>query len=109
MKGELRTSLINKIGNFLLKIISFCVTGRWFTDTESGFRAFSANKLYELELTSDSYEIESELLLKSLYHGFRVLEVPITVPKAVPGVTVSDGIKMGIYKMKLGIKLKLQV
>ena len=109
MKGELKTSFINKIGNFLLKIISFCVTGRWFTDTESGFRAFIAKKLYELELTSDSYEIESELLLKSLYHGFRVVEVPITVPKAVPGVTVSDGIKMGIYKMKLGIKLKLQV
>ena len=109
MKGELKTSTINKIGNFVLKIISFCVTGRWFTDTESGFRAFSTNKLYELTLTSNSYEIESELLLKSLHQGFRIVEVPITVPKAVPGVTVSDGIKMGIYKIKLGLTLKLQV
>ena len=108
MKGELKTSTINKVGNFLLKIISFSVTGRWFTDTESGFRAFRANKLYELKLTSISYEIESELLLRSLHQGFRIVEVPITVPKAVPGVTVMDGIKMGIYKMKLGIKLKLQ-
>lgn len=108
MKGELKTSTINKIGNFLLKIISFCVTGRWFSDTESGFRAFRADKLYELKLTSISYEIESELLLRSLHQGFRIVEVPITVPKAVPGVTVMDGIKMGIYKMKLGIKLKLQ-
>ncbi len=109
MKGELKTSTINKIGNFVLKIISLCVTGRWFTDTESGFRAFSANKLYELKLTSNSYEIESELLLRSLHQGFRIVEVPITVPKAVPGVTVSDGIKMGIYKIKLGLTLKLQV
>ena len=109
MKGELKTSTINKIGNFVLKIISFCVTGRWFTDTESGFRAFSTNKLYELKLTSNSYEIESELLLKSLHQGFRIVEVPITVPKAVPGVTVSDGIKLGIYKIKLGLTLKLQV
>ncbi|MFA4848752.1 MAG: glycosyltransferase family 2 protein [Methanoregula sp.] len=108
MKGVLKTSTFNKIGNFLLKIISFIVTGRWFSDTESGYRAFNAEKLYELELTSDSYEIESELLLKSLYHGFRLIEVPITVPKAVPGVTGFDGIKIGIYKMKLGIKLKLQ-
>ncbi len=108
MKGELKTSTINKIGNFLLKIISFSVTGRWFTDTESGFRAFRANKLYELKLTSTSYEIESELLLRSLHQGFRIVEVPITVPKAIPGVTVMDGVKMGIYKMKLGIKLKFQ-
>lgn len=108
MKGELKTSTINKIGNFLLKIISFSVTGRWFTDTESGFRAFRADKLYELQLTSISYEIESELLLRSLHQRFRIVEVPITVPKAVPGVTVMDGVKMGIYKMKLGIKLMLQ-
>ncbi len=107
MKGELKTSIINKFGNFLLKIISFFVTGRWFTDTESGFRAFDAKKLYELKLTSDSYEIESELLIKSVYHGFRVIEVPITVPKAVPGVTVFDGIKVGMYKIKLGLKLKV--
>ena len=108
MKGVLKTSTFNKIGNFLLKIISFIVTGRWFSDTESGYRAFNAEKLYELELTSDSYEIESELLLKSLYHGFRLIEVPITVPKPVPGDTGFDGIKIGIYKMRLRIKLKLQ-
>ena len=105
MKGELRTSKINKIGNFILKVISFIVTGRWFSDTESGFRAFKADKLYNLELESIYYEIESELLLKSLHNGFKIVEVPITVPKAVPGVTVSDGIKMGIYKIKTGVKL----
>jgi glycosyltransferase involved in cell wall biosynthesis len=105
MKGELRTSKINKIGNFILKVISFIVTRKWFSDTESGFRAFKADKLYSLELESISYEIESELLLKSLHSGFRIVEIPITVPKAVPGVTVSDGIKMGIYKIKTGVKL----
>lgn len=108
MKGELRTSTINKIGNFLLKVISFMVTIKWFSDTESGFRAFKADKLYGLQLESTFYEIESELLLKSLHSGLRVVEVPITVPKAVPGVTVMDGIKMGIYKIKTGLKLAVR-
>lgn len=107
MKGSLKTSNINKIGNLCLKTISFMVTGKWFTDTESGFRAFEADKLYNLKLESISYEIESELLLKSLHNGLRVIEVPITVPKAVPGVTVYDGIKMGIYKIRTGLKLML--
>ena len=105
--GELKTSTINKIGNFGLKLISFLVTGRWFTDTESGFRAYKADKLYELDLEADEYEIESDLFLKSLHKGHSVKEVPITVPKAVPGVTVIDGFKMGIFKVKLAVKLKL--
>ena len=107
MMGVLRTSNINRIGNFGLKLISFLVTGRWLTDTESGFRAYKADKLYELELEADGYEIESDLFLKSLHSGHSVKEVPITVPKAVPGVTVIDGFKMGIFKIRLGIKLKL--
>lgn len=107
MLGTLRTSTINKVGNFGLKIISFLVTWKWMTDTESGFRAFRANKLYELSLNSHGYEIESELLLKSLHRNFRIKEVPITVPFAVPGVTIMDGFKVGWYKVRTGVLLKL--
>jgi glycosyltransferase involved in cell wall biosynthesis len=105
--GVLKTSTINRIGNFGLKLISFFVTGRWFTDTESGFRAYKAAKLYELDLEAEKYEIESDLFLKSLHRGHSIREVPITVPKAVPGVTVIDGFKMGVFKIRLAVKLKL--
>ncbi len=107
MKGQLKTVSINKMGNFFLKLISFVVTFRWFTDTESGFKAFKAESLYGLNLESISYEIEGELLLKALHNKFRIIEVPITVPKIVPGVTVRDGLKMGLYKLKTGLKLKI--
>jgi glycosyltransferase involved in cell wall biosynthesis len=109
MLGTLRTSTINKIGNFGLKIISFLVTWRWLTDTESGFRAFRAERLYALRLVSRGYEIESELLLRPLHAGFRIREVPITVPFAVPGVTVWDGFKIGWYKLKMGLRLALRL
>jgi len=109
VKGELKTSTLNKFGNFFLKVISFLVTGKWFSDTESGFRAFDAEKLYDLDLNSKGYEIESELLLKALNKNYNVTEVPITVPKAVPGVTIFDGLKAGLYKIKLGCKLKFGV
>jgi hypothetical protein len=51
MLGTLRTSTINKFGNFGLKCISVRVTWRWLTDTESGFRAFRADKLYQTPLS----------------------------------------------------------
>jgi glycosyltransferase involved in cell wall biosynthesis len=106
MMGELRTSTINKFGNFGLKVISWAVTGKWLTDTESGFRAFDAGKLFGLELSSVGYEIETELLFRPLYAGFRIREVPIHVPLAVPGVTVWDGLKVGLYKVRLGFSLR---
>ena len=107
MLGTLRTSRINKFGNWGLKIISFLVTWKWLTDTETGYRAFLSEKLYDIPLYSRGYEIESELILRSLYRKLRIVEVPITVPFAVPGVTVWDGFKVGWYKVKMGVRLRL--
>jgi glycosyltransferase involved in cell wall biosynthesis len=107
MLGTLRTSRINVVGNWGLKIISFLVTWRWLSDTETGYRAFRAEALYAIPLTSLGYEIESELMLRSMYRGLRIVEVPITVPFAVPGVTVWDGLKVGWYKIRMGLRLRL--
>jgi len=107
MLGTLRTSTINKFGNWGLKIISFLVTWTWLTDTETGYRAFRAEKLYDIPLKSRGYEIESELMMRALSRKLRIVEVPINVPFAVPGVTVWDGFKVGWFKIKLGVKLKL--
>ena len=107
MLGTLRTSRINVLGNWVLKILSFLVTWRWMTDTESGFRAFRGAAIYaiEPELESKGYEIESELLLRALHRRLSVVEVPITVPFAVPGVTVWDGVKVAWFKLRLGLAL----
>jgi glycosyltransferase involved in cell wall biosynthesis len=107
MLGTLRTSRINVFGNWALKLLSFAVTWKWLTDTETGYRAFLAEKLYDIELESRGYEIESELMLRALHRRLKIVEVPITVPFAVPGVTVWDGLKVGWYKVKLGLRLKL--
>jgi glycosyltransferase involved in cell wall biosynthesis len=107
MLGTLRTSTINKFGNWGLKLISFAVTWRWLTDTETGYRAFLGPILFDIPLHSRGYEIESELMMKSLHKGLRIVEVPINVPFAVPGVTVWDGFKVGWYKVKTGVRLKL--
>ena len=107
-KGKLRTSTINKIGNVGLKFISFVVTGKWISDTESGFRAFRAKELYKLKLEAMSYDIESDLLLKSINNNLKITEVPITIPVAVQGVTIRDGLKMGWFKIKVGLRLRIR-
>jgi len=106
MLGTLRTSRINVIGNWGLRMISFLVTWRWLTDTETGYRAFRAESLYAIPLKSRGYEIESELMLRAMYRDLRIVEVPITVPFAVPGVTVWDGFKVGWYKIRMGLRFR---
>ncbi len=107
MLGTLRTSRINRFGNYGLRLLSYAVTWRWLTDTETGYRAFKAECLFDIPLVSRGYEIESELMLKALHRGLRIVEVPIHVPFAVKGVTVWDGLKVGWFKVKTGIRLKL--
>lgn len=103
--GTLRTSRINRFGNHVLRLLSFAVTRRWLSDTETGFRAFRAHVLARMELTSNGYEIESEIMLRALHSGVTIVEVPIHVPMAVPGVTVRDGLKVAAYKLRLGWQL----
>ncbi len=107
-KGILKTSLINRFGNTFLNILSFIMTGRWFSDIESGFRAFLSEKLYELNLETEDYNIDCELLLKSLHKGFRIVEVPITITKAIPGITLMDGVKVALYTVKNGFIMNLR-
>ena len=97
--GTLRTRFINRLGNHFLRLLSFALTWRWLSDTETGYRAFRAEKLAELELESNGYEIESEIMMAALLRRFRIIEVPIHVPMAVPGVTVWDGFKVAWFKI----------
>jgi glycosyltransferase involved in cell wall biosynthesis len=104
--GTLRTRFINKLGNHFLRMLSFALTWRWLSDTETGYRAFRAEKLAELHLESNGYEIESEIMMAALLRKFRIVEVPIHVPKAVPGVTVWDGFKVAWFKISYTLRTR---
>lgn len=106
MLGTLRTRLINRFGNHVLRILSFLLTGKWLTDTETGFRAFTAETIFAMPLTARGYEIESEIMMRALHAKLRIVEVPIHVPFAVKGATAWDGVRVAWYKIRLGLGLK---
>lgn len=103
--GTLRTSPLNRAGNHVLRLLSFALTRRWLSDTETGFRAFRRDVLERLELTSNGYEIESEIMLRALHLRVPLVEVPIHVPLAVPGATWRDGLRVAAYKLRLAWRL----
>jgi len=107
MLGTLRTSPINVFGNHVLRILSFLITWRWITDTETGFRAFRAPVLFAMPIRSRHYEVESEIMMRALNRKLRIVEVPITVPFAVPGARPIDGVRVAWFKIRFGLGLKL--
>lgn len=54
-------------------------TGRWVHDTQSGFRAYPLEPIQALALSSRKYDFEIESLVKAMWLGTPVVEVPVSV------------------------------
>jgi hypothetical protein len=68
---------INKVGNYVLTSILNILFGQNITDSQSEFKCFNAKKLKNLNLISNRYEIETELLIRAFRSKFRIKEVPV--------------------------------
>lgn len=55
------------------------MTGSKITDSQSGFRAYSAKVLNEISPTESGMGISTEILIKASQKGLRITEVPITI------------------------------
>lgn len=54
-------------------------TGRWLRDTQSGFRAYPLAAVRSLILTRRKYDYEIESLVKAMWAGVPVVELPVRV------------------------------
>lgn len=52
-------------------------TGFSITDSQSGFRWYSAKMLRQVELTADGYNLEMEVLMKAWRGGFLIDSIPV--------------------------------
>jgi len=64
----LQRKISNKITSYLLSI----KTGQDILDSQSGFRAYSAEVIANVKTGEDGYEAESEILIKASQKGYRI-------------------------------------
>jgi glycosyltransferase involved in cell wall biosynthesis len=99
---------LNAVGvrlfNFLIKIL----TRAEFSDSQSGYRVMRTSVLRNMRLESSGYEIESEMLVKTVRQGFKVMEVPISFEQRTYGTSrldpMADGFKILFSIMMACIK-----
>jgi glycosyltransferase involved in cell wall biosynthesis len=66
-------------------------SGARVTDSQSGFRLYSANVLRAIELRTDGFDLESEVIVRAGRRGFRIVTIPIDLGFV-------DGISTSHYK-----------
>jgi glycosyltransferase involved in cell wall biosynthesis len=76
---------LNAFGVRLFNYLIQLFTGVAITDSQSGYRAIKREVLNKQNLKSGEYEIESEMLVKTVKAGYRVYEVPITFEQRTYG------------------------
>ncbi|MBA3653233.1 MAG: glycosyltransferase family 2 protein [Actinobacteria bacterium] len=86
----------------LLRLAVLVLSGQRFTDTSSGFRAFSAPLVRFFADTYPQEYMESvEALLLACYEGFKVVEVPVLMRQRSAGVPSARNIRLLYHYLRL--------
>ena len=67
-----------RLTNRLMSSILSALAHQRITDTQCGFRLVSSSVLEGIKLTSERFEIDSELVVKAARAGFRICSVPVS-------------------------------
>ena len=71
-------SKVNKIGNNLFNFLINSIFNGEISDSQSGFRAITDHAVRQLNLTSQGFDVETEITIKALKAGLRIKEIPIS-------------------------------
>jgi len=71
--------ILRLIANYIGNVVTFVLYRIWVSDSQSGFRAYSAEVAKLLEQAGDQYEFDSEVLRIVSHYKYRYIEVPISV------------------------------
>ncbi len=66
-----------RVANRLGNLVTFVLFGALVTDSQSGFRAFTAYAIRQIEIKTNRMEVSSELIAESRRHKLHLVEVPI--------------------------------
>jgi len=105
--GRRSTSSLHLIGNRIINALILMATGRYISDSQSGFRAYKKNALGKIKLHSSGFDIESEMTIKILKKGFKILEIPIRCDPRMNGLTRVNAFQDGFNIVKTIIKATL--
>ena len=85
-----------KFGNWFIRLITRALYNIDLKDTQSGYRAFTAEAYKKIKWNSCDYSMESEMVTKAGKHHLKYKQIPIQTiySDRYKGTTIIDGIKI---------------
>lgn len=77
--------LMNRLGNHIFLWLTRTIFHTHIEDMLSGYRVFNRGIVKQLPLLSGGFEIETELTIKALERGYRVIELPVDLASRPQG------------------------
>ncbi|RME73725.1 MAG: DUF2062 domain-containing protein, partial [Planctomycetota bacterium] len=87
---------------------SFLATGRRTRDSQSGFRAYPLQPLLEIDLDTQKYDFEIEVLVKLIWYGLDISFIPVEVGYGPGSISHFRPFKDFLLVGRLFIKLIFQ-
>jgi glycosyltransferase involved in cell wall biosynthesis len=78
MKKSKGMPLVRWITNRFMSFVISKMCHQWIPDTQCGFRLIDTHALKAMNLNTEKFEIESEMLFEASRHGYSIASVPIT-------------------------------
>lgn len=84
LHGKLEEGSITRLNRFGNGFFNFLINSLFdgsISDSQSGFRALNRRTVEMVNLSSKGFEVETEMTVKALKKGLRIIEIPITYGK----------------------------
>ena len=96
--GGLATTMpLLRIGaNFCGNVVTWLLFGIWVSDSQSGFRAFSAEAAARLQLRTSTMEVSSEIIREIARLKLKMIEVPVTARYTEYSLSKGQGFLRGL-------------
>ena len=91
------------VGNKILSYMTSILFGRKITDVMTGYKVFRKKVFDELEVKSNDFQVEVELVSKILEKKYRIVEIPINYTYREKGeskITWKDGFASLLFLLK---------
>ncbi len=99
---------IKLFGARWINILVFAITGCYFSDVPSGFRAYSPKALSDLNLDAEGFEVEVEMTVEGLRKGYRFVEAPISYTERNYGVSRIHILKVALRILETAVRKGLR-
>jgi glycosyltransferase involved in cell wall biosynthesis len=95
-------------GNKVLTLTTNLLFGTKYTDICSGYNAFSKEAFHKLDLESDGFEMEQELIVKAKLLGLKVQEIPHSYASRIYGKSKTRDFYQGFKNMLWIVSLRFR-